>query len=879
MRNKFLAAFLTLCMTSVMFPASLFAGENVPVADDAAGENVIEEGYGPATGEPGAMDREEVYFSDNQTVSVMSGEEWTGSEERAAKEAENITAQQEVLSGGDTEGKELVQLPTPTDLTWGIRTGYDYYNNTLTTKNIPGWIEWKLDDTINTDSETCSFTLYKKGETEPSAPIYRYTSVSYSNINGMRIYHSTSLLTNPESLESGKYYFTVQWIGDGEEYSDSEIALSEIWEYQKPEARLGISITKTEWEWPNYKWEYIGDISDASCFQWEIGFSETEESQVSPIAISGSYDFPNLDGTGAMIDDIIQRHGKGCYYFRIRALSRDITKYQHGAWSDWSPAYNLTEVTNGVSDSLDQILNDPASSDPAQIRQQIKNIDRTDLRSAMLADPTILNQIQQLEEMITDKDGIGVEINVEDPQIQENFPENKVQIHGAKLNNPKADAAKITLQIDRPKKEDLVIPSRYKNTLAIKFSMDIDGLEETADRTLDIPVRITLPIPENINPKRLSILHYQSDDTHTAYESPSSIHTYQEEDGQWYVSFILDHFSDFVMTEIASAVVTFDANGGTCSTATLSVNDADTLSEIPVPTRSGYTFDGWYTQDGVKVDATTIFKEDTTVTAKWTQTTVNPPIVNPPVDPTVPVTTPTVTPSVTPGTDVTPTPSENITPTPCGNVTPSPSVPATPSLTPAPTETIKPDITPEPRPKAVQILKSRYDPKGKRLKKKVGSSLTQVITGAKTTVTFESSDPKVAKVGKTSGTIDLIGVGKVVITAKAAGSSEYKAAQKQLTIYVIPKTAGIKSIRSDRKGQVTLKSNNTAKGNDGYQIQYKHNGKTKKVTLKSKKSITKTFKNLKSGKNFKARIRAYKKADGKTYYGKYSKWKTVKKVR
>ena len=162
---------------------------------------------------------------------------------------------------------------------------------------------------------------------------------------------------------------------------------------------------------------------------------------------------------------------------------------------------------------------------------------------------------------------------------------------------------------------------------------------------------------------------------------------------------------------------------------------------------------------------------------------------------------------------------------------------------------------------------------------KAGSRLTQVITGAETNVTFGSSNTKIAKVGKTTGVIRFVGVGKVVITAKAAESKEYRAASKKTTFYVIPKTAKVRALRSNKKGQVTVKGRNGAKDNDGYQIQYKQNGKTRKVIVKGKRSVTKTFKNLRSGKTFKVRMRAYKKVGNVTYYGKYGKWKTLKRVK
>lgn len=180
--------------------------------------------------------------------------------------------------------------------------------------------------------------------------------------------------------------------------------------------------------------------------------------------------------------------------------------------------------------------------------------------------------------------------------------------------------------------------------------------------------------------------------------------------------------------------------------------------------------------------------------------------------------------------------------------------------------------------KAEQIIENEYS---ETVRKPIGSEFTQVVTGANTEVTFESSNPNVAEVDESSGVITCVGVGEAIITSKAAESSEYKAASEQVTVYVIPKTVGIKSVTSNKKGQVIVKSKAVAKDNDGYRIQYKQNGKTNIIEVSGQNTGTKTFtfKNLKSGKNFKVKICAYKKVDGKTYYGNYSKWKTLKRVR
>lgn len=68
------------------------------------------------------------------------------------------------------------------------------------------------------------------------------------------------------------------------------------------------------------------------------------------------------------------------------------------------------------------------------------------------------------------------------------------------------------------------------------------------------------------------------------------------------------------------AVVTFNANEGTCDTATATVADGK-LASLPTPTREGYTFIGWYTEKdgGTKVTADTVFADDATVYARWTE--------------------------------------------------------------------------------------------------------------------------------------------------------------------------------------------------------------------------------------------------------------------
>ena len=71
--------------------------------------------------------------------------------------------------------------------------------------------------------------------------------------------------------------------------------------------------------------------------------------------------------------------------------------------------------------------------------------------------------------------------------------------------------------------------------------------------------------------------------------------------------------------------VTFDANGGTVGTTTKTVTYGSSYGELPTPTREGYTFAGWFTEQngGTQVTKETVVKTvaDHTLYAHWTANT------------------------------------------------------------------------------------------------------------------------------------------------------------------------------------------------------------------------------------------------------------------
>jgi len=89
--------------------------------------------------------------------------------------------------------------------------------------------------------------------------------------------------------------------------------------------------------------------------------------------------------------------------------------------------------------------------------------------------------------------------------------------------------------------------------------MDIPQAEDkdtsTAGLQLAVPVKITLPIPGNINPAFLVVLHYQQ--STGTWEELMWPHIYQER-GKWFATFVVDSMSPFALAERQITAIAYD---------------------------------------------------------------------------------------------------------------------------------------------------------------------------------------------------------------------------------------------------------------------------------------------------------------------------------
>lgn len=395
----------------------------------------------------------------------------------------------EIINTKKLEG--LTQLSAPTDFAWAG----DY----------PGDIRCKS-GTLFQDYLT--WTLYQVGNPAPlarreTAYSGRYDPDSWRVCDLFwRGYHDYP------DRESGDYYFTVQAVGDEEQYKDSPVATSPIWHYERPEAALAAP-TGLHWEGQTACWSDESNRA-ADLYGYEI-------------------------------------------QFRIQALSRDITRIRHGQWSEFNEVGTQLTAPSTVADALDQLLThyQPEAGSTTLDKAQAENLKQAVAEKKDELERTlctgdggstkVADKLQALEALVGGPASVTVTENAPAAITQSG-----VSIVGASLNGTAESA--VTLKIDKAETvsaETPINPAQYHNT--IPFSMTLEGVSAQGQhQPLAVPVLITLPLPNNINPDFLVLLHKIGDDWQEIF--PYQVF-FDEALRQNCVRFTVTSFSDFAFAQ------------------------------------------------------------------------------------------------------------------------------------------------------------------------------------------------------------------------------------------------------------------------------------------------------------------------------------------
>ena len=432
--------------------------------------------------------------------------------------------------------KRLPPLDAPTDLAWAG----DY----------PGDIRCKSGTLFQ---DHLLWTLYQVGNPTPLAR----RETAYSGRYDPDSWRVDDLFWRSyrdyPDRESGDYYFTVQAVGDEEQYKDSPVVTSPIWHYERPEAEL-TAPTGLHWEGQTACWSDESNHA-ADLYGYEIQFRcvAPETGAETGTKYTLTMDELSSDGLKHTLQDWVKDLlGSGTCQFRLRAVSGDITRFRHSQWSAFSAESTQLTAPSTVAKALDQLLTDYTPSEGAELTEK----QTAALKSAVAAkkdelastlctgdggSTEVADKLQALEALV------GGPATV---TVTENAPtaitKRGVSIVGASLNGAAESA--VTLKIDKAETvsaETPINPAQYHNT--IPFSMTLEGVNaQEQHQSLAVPVLITLPLPSSIRPSFLVLLHKIGDDWQEIF--PYQVF-YDETLEQDCVRFTVTSFSDFAFAQ------------------------------------------------------------------------------------------------------------------------------------------------------------------------------------------------------------------------------------------------------------------------------------------------------------------------------------------
>lgn len=380
----------------------------------------------------------------------------------------------------------------------------------------PGTFRFKVND-----SQPAFYTLivYKNGN--------YFTSFRLGDISNLIANGYFSLDVRWIINESGSYTFKVKISpddsGDIYDFSTGQVSeASPTFEYERPDAKLA---TPAGLQWNSQikgvaEWNSVENASAYNITLYKDGVSTI-----------GCYE---LYASEMDFRSIIREYGN--YTFSVQAVSDDITRYAN---SEWSASSASLEYSSTVDQTLEEILQ---NSDVVAAVDDLKDgskVNQSDLTVAMQSDSNVQKMMRNLEEKYAEE----MEVTVASPIVEDiAIDAEKVDILGAGLNVGRGQ--EVVLKISKPDTKSPYNPEVYKNVIQFNMDMLVDGIVK---KELDIPVTITLPVPDGMNINRLTILHYSSVDG--SYDT-----IYPKKNSNGTVSFTINHFSAFAFAETVEEV-------------------------------------------------------------------------------------------------------------------------------------------------------------------------------------------------------------------------------------------------------------------------------------------------------------------------------------
>lgn len=366
---------------------------------------------------------------------------------------------------------------------------------------------------------------------------------------------TVSICTDFSIGQSGTYTYQVEVFPYGEEEDDdlssgyvSEVSPSFV--YTRPDAQVGVPKNITCTSTGLVSWDEVDNACDYGTYLYYADDSDrTGYRFVIGNTVGVFY------GRETLSDDYSDYLASGYdYYVRVRAYSSNINQYANGDYSDYIPvnATSASDSVNGeLGDSMDDLTVETAKDAVAAVKEAYADAEKKkELQVAMQTDEDTQSMISELEEKYQEAlGGVTTGFNPGDTGIDTSG----MKLLGAALNA--TESGKITFNMskaDEETRKDLLTNTRYTNAIVLDF--DLEGAGISKGQALDIPVTVTMPVPEGMNPSAMTVLHYNADGT---YET---LLVRQNSDGT--ISFTVTHFSYFAFVESGTSSSDGDTDNG-----------------------------------------------------------------------------------------------------------------------------------------------------------------------------------------------------------------------------------------------------------------------------------------------------------------------------
>lgn len=218
-------------------------------------------------------------------------------------------------------------------------------------------------------------------------------------------------------------------------------------------------------------------------------------------------------------------HDDTSYYDSYRVYNRDYD-YDYDYWYDHSYRPNGTPSTNSSGIPYASQVNGRYSASEA-IRI-LRNSNHASLQYDLLHSNTASNSFSDLEDAVKRHNNVNVYVNVDRSDVPSAI--RNIRILGAAFNASSTNST-VRLEVDAPSQ------TRYAG-YGYQFSMSLTGVGN--DSRLDVPVKITMPVPSDIRSNTVRILHFHNSAVPDVIDPVVSGSN---------MSFTLTGFSDFVITD------------------------------------------------------------------------------------------------------------------------------------------------------------------------------------------------------------------------------------------------------------------------------------------------------------------------------------------